>query len=269
MPTELPTFDRPPLTEVFLAAQFAPLPQLRTAHLGEFLSALGPTWSPLPDAPALGQTREPVDSTPEWLLPGTLEIDLRTGTRLRAQSAGADRMLQVENGWLALNWAGGPGRDYPRFAALSAEYEQQYERWSRFLAERGLGTVVPNLWEVGYVNVFPRGELWNELGDIVGLLPRLLGSGPGSAGALQTISGRWAYLIAPGVGRLQVFVEHALRHTPELGECVQLRLIARGPVREGFGSALWQGLAIGHESIVQTFAELLSDKAKRHLGYRP
>ncbi len=250
MPTELPTFDRPPLTEVFLAAQFAPLPQLRTAHLGEFLSALGPTWSPLPDAPALGQTREPVDSTPEWLLPGTLEIDLRTGTRLRAQSAGADRMLQVENGWLALNWAGGPGRDYPRFAALSAEYEQQYERWSCFLAERGLGTVVPNLWEVGYVNVFPRGELWNELGDIVGLLPRLLGSGPGSAGALQTLSGRWAYLIAPGVGRLQVFVEHALRHTPELGECIQLRLIARGPVREASGAALWQGLAIGHERIV-------------------
>jgi len=82
-------------------------------------------------------------------------------------------MLQVENGWLALNWAGGPGRDYPRFASLSAEYEQQYERWGRYLGERRLGTVVPNLWEVGYVNVFPRGELWNEMGDVVRSRPCL------------------------------------------------------------------------------------------------
>lgn len=269
MTTDLPSFDRPPLTEVFLAAQFDPLAKLRTAHIGEFIGGLGPDWLVVSDGPALGQTREPVGSAPEWLLPGTLEIDLRTGARQRAEFSTSGRMLQVENGWLALNWSGGAGRPYPRFATLRTEFEQHHERWSAFLAARSLGPPTPNLWEVGYINVFPRGELWKDVGDLAKLLPSLQGVGPSSAGALQTMSGRWAYLIAPGVGRLQVFVEHVLRQSPSPGECVQLRLIARGPLREPSTQALWSGLEIGHEVIVRTFAGLLSDRAKEHLGYHP
>jgi len=268
MTAELPSFDRPPLTEVFLAAQFEPLAKLRTSHLGQFMGGLGAAWNSLPDAPALGQTHEPVGPEPEWLA-SAFEIELNRGTRLRSESADSSRMLQVENGWIALNWRGGGGSPYPRFGTLQREFEAQLARLEDLLSSNNIGTIGPNLWEVGYVNVFPRGDLWANASEIPSLIPTLLSPGPSGTGSLQTISGRWAYVISPGVGRIQIFAEHALRGLAEPTECLMLRLIARGPVAEPSMKTMMEGLSLGHETIVRTFAQLISDRAKTHLGYNP
>ncbi len=269
MPTELPTFDRPPLTEVFLALQHDPLSKLDTVRLAEFLLSRGPAWEPIAETTGVGQTREPVDEAPEWVLPRTLEIDFHPGVRMRASSGDRDRMLQVENGWLALNWMVGADRPYPRYDQLRAEFLTHLAAWKSFLQQRGLGDPRPNLWEIGYVNVFPRGGLWEKPGDWPAMLPTLFQPGPVPLGSLQTSSGRWAYLIAPGIGRIQIILEHALRGGPAPVECVVVRLVARGPIDDGAMATAMHGFDLAHEKIVTTFVSLLSDSAKRELGYRP
>ena len=116
--------------------------------------------------------------------------------------------------------------------------------------------------------MFPRGELWRVPSDWVRVLPALFQSGPDTLGSLQTLAGRWAYLIAPGIGRLQIIVEHALRGSPEPKPCLVVRLVARGPVPDNSYTGALRGFDLGHEKIVTTFAALLSDGARRELGYR-
>jgi hypothetical protein len=266
-PSTLPTFERPPLTEVFLALQHDPLKKLRTAHLGEFLRAAGPEWIPQPDTAALGQTHEPVGEAVEWMMPGTLAIDIRSGVRLRASRVSADRMLQVENGWLVYNWLEGQ-QPYIRFEGLRSELEAEIQRWGRYLSDNQIGDLRPNLWEVAYVNVFPKGEFWSSSADWSRILPKLGAPGQGTS-SFQSFTGKWAYLIAPGIGRLQVSLEHALHGAPEPKECLLLRFVARGPVLDGSMDGYWRGLALGHQTIVTTFPEWLSAAMKEKLGYKP
>jgi len=236
--------------------------------MGEFLQALGPSWEPLQEVTALGQTREPVGEEAEWISPGVLQVDVNPAVRLRTRTNEQDRMIQVENGWLSLNWMLASGKPYPRYSTLRKEFDKHWGRWSGYLGKGKLGELQVNLWEVGYVNVLPRGELWSRLDDWARLLPSLVAPGSPDPGRLQTMSGRWAFLIAPGKGRLQVFLEHALRNVPEPTECLLLRLIARGPTRDASVESLGAGLDLGHETIVRTFAALLSEDARQKLGYR-
>lgn len=267
MTLELPSFDRPPLTEVFLAVQHVPLARLRTQHQGMFLASLGADWEPMPDIQPIGQTHEPVEDVPEWLLPGTLEIDLRSGVRMRTRKRAGDRLVQVENGWLAFNWTGSE-TPYPRWGSLRKEFDDHVSAWRSFVTVHGLGDVVPNLWEVGYVNVFPKGDLWQQPADWTSLLPGLFGSAGPRAGLLQTASARWAHLIASGVGRLQILLEHGLQGRRGEIECLFLRLVARGPAKEPSFAAVDAGLEIGHQSIVTTFASLLSEEALNRFQFR-
>lgn len=259
----LPSFTEPRLTEVFLAVQFDPLAKLRTPHLGEFLQAQE-GWEALPDGQAIGQGYEPLGESPDWILPGLMEIGGEVEVRLRARRAEADYLLQVENGWLAFNWNKSQDR-YPRYDKLREEFGSAWSRWSDYVAGHRLGELRPSLWEVGYVNVFPRGDLWSTSADWARLLPGLVSDGVSSGGLLQTLSSRWAIRLGPGWGRLQILLEHALMPGPDQNECLLLRLIARGPVQ----GDLMAGLDRGRAAIVRNFPEFLSIEARKQMGFQP
>lgn len=267
-----PDFDRPPLAETALGLQFDPLPGLRLSHLSAFLHSHDLEPGSVLEKHALGQTIEPIGKEELWIgRPLRLEMSDQPPLRLLAliKRSDGERLVQVENGWLVFNWrAGEDSLPYPRYTEVRREFDSWVERLVAFLGDQGLESPRPNLWEVSYVNVIPQDKLWTTVQDWNNVLPGLFSRPSGvTCGQLQTAGGRWVFQLGSR-GRLQIVVEHGRRESPRVEELLLLKLIARGKVDDGAMDSFQHGLALGHESIVNTFVELASERALKHWGYR-
>jgi uncharacterized protein (TIGR04255 family) len=261
-----PRFEHPPVREVIVGLQFEPLESLRVVQVAEFLQSLAREWEPIPEVAPLGQIQDDPLIAPPWAN-ALGAVRLAPGIRLRAAQRQRTRMLQVENGWFVYNWSDpSSGARYPGFDSIKRERDELLERWTGFLASLHLQPR-PNLWEVTYVNVFPKGELWHTINDWSRLMPEMLGRATAApAGQLETATARWSYRLPEDVGRLVVVAEHAWTITPEQTEILGLKLTARGPVRDGSDAAAEHGIDCGHRAIVETFAQITSPDAQRLWG---
>ena len=264
----LPTYDRPPVLETVLGVQFDPLDSLTSAHLGAYWKALGPEWSNPSDAVPIESQIELFSETGTW---GQVGIQLRLrqqpGIRLRIKNIAGDRMLQVQNGRLHLNWLGESGKPYPRFEVVLEEFRKEYERFRCFLSSEGIGKLSANQWEVTYVNHIPRGTVWNTPADwnFFQLLnaPREVGS----SAKFESFSGEWHFEIPHKRGRIHVQWTHGSKDTSGSQELVVLTLTSRGPVvSPDEAQSLNDGLHLGRAAIVQTFRALMSDNANSYWG---
>src|SRR5258708_5098154 len=92
-------FDRPPIAELVLGVQFAPLVQLTNGHMGRFWGqALGQEWERASDAPPIADQFETFDAPSQWLVPN---FQFLMGApapvaRLQISTESGDRMIQVE-----------------------------------------------------------------------------------------------------------------------------------------------------------------------------
>jgi uncharacterized protein (TIGR04255 family) len=68
------------------------------------------------------------------------------------------RMVQIQPSRLIVNWREGESV-YPRFSVVSAEFLRRVLEWQNYGTAEGLGEVVPNQWELCYVNFIPQGGL--------------------------------------------------------------------------------------------------------------
>lgn len=274
MTTGLPTFERPPVVETVLGLQFDPIAKLATAHLGLFWKSLGDEWTNIAETNAVGQTAGFVSVTPSWLPHGFPAFEFGParvpGMRVRLSNASGDRMLQVENGWLVYNWRQRPDpAAYPRYDTIKTEFDRYRVAFEQFLTSNGFGAPRSNLWEVSYLNLLPKGELWNSPDEWPTVLPGLfVRSRPSAAEELLTGDARWTFAIGHGKGQLFVHVEHGAMGGAAEGEVLVLRLIARGEVRDGSQDELESGFALGHESIVKTFREIAGPTALEYWGVK-
>ena len=260
-----PSFNRPPVAETILGVQFDRLSGLTNAHLGLFWRSLGPEWSLASDAPLIPQETESFGSPAVWNLAGLMSLKLSqdASSRLQLRTAAADRMVQVQNGKLLYHWTGS-GDNYPRFSQVRTEFEAIVERFERFLDGIGLGVWRPNQWEVSYVNHMPQGTVWNTPADWAGLLriaPHPAAEND-AAVVLESVQGQWHYEIRPRRGRLHVGLVHGKVPGPDDRELLVLTLTARGPIAAP--GAVRDGIQLGHDVIVDTFASVTSDAARLH-----
>jgi uncharacterized protein (TIGR04255 family) len=261
----LPKFERPPVVETVLGVQFELFPNFCSAHLGAFWQALGADWSDVNDAPALEPQFEEFDKATAWQIAGLkLKLSREFNNRLQIRNRTNDGMIQVQNGRLHYNWLGHGGEAYPAFDQVRPEFERVLGMFQQFLAERAIGVLKPNQWEVTYVNHIPRGTVWQEPQDWIGLFPSLTPL-PARIPAvrLESFGGEWHYEIEPRQGRLHVNVSHGWRKKPVEQEMIVLTLTARGPLGR---KDLDAGLHLGHETIVRAFRDLTSEKAHKYWG---
>lgn len=179
-------------------------------------------------------------------------------------------MLQVENGWIVYNWRqSADTQAYPRFEKVKAEFDRQRLAFEQFLRSNGLEAPNPNLWEVSYVNLVPKGELWTSPNEWSELLPGLLGRArPSGADGLLNGDAHWVFSVGGGKGQLLVQVELGAMSGRVEREVLMLKLIARGQVSSGSYDELESGFQLGHESIVRTFRDLAGKRALKYWGLR-
>jgi uncharacterized protein (TIGR04255 family) len=267
MPTPLPSFDQPPIVETVLGVQFVPIPGFRTAHLGAFWKELGHEWNEVIDAPPLQLQHERFDDSAQVSSAGLrLSFVMDSTARIQIRNKARDRMVQLQNGRLHYNWIATEGTPYPRFETVHESFDKVLERLQVFLARENLQPFIPDQWELTYVNHLLRGRDWNSPEAWASSVFRAM-IGPTdalSAVRFEACAGTWSFELPPKRGRLHVEVQPALLVTPTPGEVLVLKLTARGPISEHI--SLGEGLNLGHETIVRTFAEVTAPEAQRRWG---
>lgn len=166
-------------------------------------------------------------------------------------------MVQVQDTRFHYNWVKKDG-EYPSYDGLLPEFKEQWAHFQAFCGEEGLGEIKPNQWEITYVNHVPAGSLWQP-GQLASLLPWIQ-SPASDLVSFEAVAGTWQSSLGEDSGRLHVKLSRA-KH-PEQGDLLVVDLTARGPVGED-GPTLGNGLSLGHNAIVFSFAEMTSDKAHR------
>jgi uncharacterized protein (TIGR04255 family) len=184
--------------------------------------------------------------------------------RARFRNAADDRIVQLQNGKLMYHWLGSSGIEYPRYEKIRSEMTDIYDVFSRFVRECHLREVHLNQWEVSYSNALPRGTVWNEPGDWEKVFnSRAMMPASVAGSKLEQFFGNWAYEIPLNRGRLHVQL-HSGKDRPGGTDVLVLQLIARGPIADGADGAAQtlEGLAVGHEMIVNGFRDLTSKAAR-------
>jgi len=199
--TSDPVFEDPPVIETVLGVQFAPLNGLTSAHVGWFWKThLDGEWQKVAETVALPDEFERFEATP----PGRVQFrvePIRFPGRVLISQVNDGRMIQIQPTRFHYNW-NRVGGEYPRYRKVLEEFDRHFGSFCRFVAEAKLGEVVPNQWELTYIDSIPQGALWNTPADWHEVLPGLF-SPPGPVGSsrLESVGGEWHFEIPPQRGR--------------------------------------------------------------------
>lgn len=162
-----PNYRTPPVVETILGMQFERLGGMSNAYLGAFWKSLNTNqWSQVADAPLLQSQFERFTKSASWGKGIAFQLSQDHSTRLQITNSGNDRMIQVQNTRLHLNWLGRGGEDYPRYDAVRADFHEIAASFISFVDQHeNIGSLKPNQWEVTYINHIPQGTVWNTPND--------------------------------------------------------------------------------------------------------
>ena len=270
MSADGPTFDRPPVSEVALAAYFsAPLP-LRSAELGRLWHAWRAQYPRTADHPPLPPVPRETFDARRSLTPTVQFLPRPWGTRSWFLSETGERLIQLQPDRLVLNWRRlQPGSPYPGYDVLRSVFAEAVQHVQEVVRGLGYEAVTFEQAEVSYTNPVP--------------------SAPNLAGLVAPWSGTYSdaflaepedveiaahYRITPTdgptpVGRLHVQVARARQISENTPEEVQLlQLFARGVPARGDLEAALQFLDVAHRWVVNGFRSFTTPAMHRAWGLR-
>lgn len=268
--SQLPSFSNPPVAETVLGVQFESIQGFTNCHLGRYWDHIGlDSWPTGADAPPAPIATENFGKT-KWDVPGhRINFSNKPSARMQLTASDGCRMIQLQRDKFLFNWVGG-GEDYPRYRELRPQFETEFARFSHWVqGEADLGEVHPNQWEATYVNVIPRGSVWNDPTDLPEVF-RDFNWPPANVAdsRLESPAGHWTYMIGEQEGRLHVEMEFGRVGGPEAPDSIVLRLTARGPFESENPNAeqLMNRLDLARKTIVVAFRDITSESAHSHWG---
>lgn len=269
----LPDYENSPVVETILGVQFERLPGFRNAHLGAFWKTLDTdAWPDVFDAPPLQSQFERFIKSAMWAPIGAqLTIAQDLTSRLQIKNKTRDGMIQVQNGRLHFNWLGQAGGQYPRYKSVRNGFLWALQRFIEFATQEKVGDFRPNQWEVTYLNHILKGTVWNTPNDW-GFFQPLLGAVPTVDGLVkgESFTGGWHFVIPERRGRLHIEWQHGKKSEPGEQEVIVLTFTARGSIEksENVMRAILDGVDLGRETIVRSFATFMSQQANSYWGIK-
>jgi uncharacterized protein (TIGR04255 family) len=270
-PPDLPEFDEPPVTEVYLSLQFKPLPALTAAHVGllwtEFRSefprveqrppviseveAFGPPAKPQVRI-LISQPDEPVDAP--W--------------RFWFIDDSGNELIQVQKDRLIHNWRKVTGTEvYPRYETIRSKFESDLRRFEAFVDTEGLGSIVPVQCEIQYLNHIVAGQGWQNHSEVSRVVTKWGGTYseeflPEPEDALLNFRYRIPDPDGSPIGRLRVKVQPAIRDRDQVPMIV-LSMTARGLIPDAAMAGVLEFFDEGRRWIVRGFTALTTPEMHR------
>lgn len=259
----LPSFRKPPLTEVALAIQWEPLPNIGVHHLGLLWQQFRDRFPTVQHQGELSPMMERAGTSGAMNEP-QIQFARAPVPRLWFLDTNERELLQIQRDRFARNWRKiQTGDVYPRYENhIRPSFESDFNTVVQFFRDQRLGELAPNQCEVVYVNHIEPAAPWSthaELGQIFSsgiALPALSCGAKPEQGQFELV-----YSLSNEddefAGRLRVSCTPGTRQA-DGAPIYQVRLAARGwPIGPDIAGAL-KFLDFGREKIVRTFAEITS-----------
>lgn len=266
-----PDFENPPVIEVVLGVQFAPIMALGTTQLGLIWERFRERFPTTQDHAALEPVFEEFDVRPRRF-PFRVEISDRPPTpRCWFLNNTGTELVQLQKDRLLHNWRKvHQASDYPRYHKLKQTFAEDTRIFLAFLEENRFGILEPNQWEVTYVNHIPTGAYLATAGHLEKVVT--VWQANYSDSFLQQpedVQFAARYVIRDAsenpFGRLHIAARPVYKMEDEKPS-VELTLTARGKPGNSTVESALQSLDIGHEWVVRGFASITTPDA--HSAWR-
>lgn len=261
-----PMFQNPPIVEFALGVQFSPLAMLTSGHFGLFWQEIGPEdWIYPGDAPPIQEQFESFER-PKWSITRDFGIHFQHAPpvgRFTLMHRNRDKQIQVQPTRFHLNWKKTEAFK-PSYGNLIEDFEANYNRFTKFTEDYKIGPVVPNQWELTYVDSFPQGTYWETPADWARFLPGLFSDLFSTAEIgikLEHRVAEWSFEILPQKARLHISARPG-KWGEEQADSLILTSTARGPLKNANMHDIRVGFDIGHEKAVAAFLRLVDKKTQ-------
>jgi uncharacterized protein (TIGR04255 family) len=267
--SDLPEYNRPPVSEVVLSLQFEPIEGLKTPLFGLLWQRFREYLPEIEEHPPLPHTVEQFGAP---VLPRiNVVVEERPPVpRVWFLTSEKTQLVQVQQDRFTHNWRKVTGQEpYPRYVSIRQKFKEEVTNLIEFLREENVGTMRINQCEVTYVNQIEPGGLWERFGDVSTVLLNWKGLPPGSfLPEAENVGVNTRYVIPDDsgrpLGRLHVVFQPAWKKA-DYSPIFTMSLTARGrPLSEDLEGA-FAFLDLGHVWIVKGFADLctqtMQDKA--------
>jgi len=267
--TGLPSYDRPPLSEVALSIQFNALAGFGYVHIGPLWTRFRDKFPDVEYQPPLQATFETFGVNP--IAPQLPHLQIMQMPEMpRIWLLAKNEIIQFQRDRFIHNWRKiGDGDAYPRYEAVRARFLEELSILQAFANENDLGQLVPNQCELTYVNVIkiadasdpdPTAKIfkcWNDVGVEIW--------GPPEDVALSM---RYRILGKDGEPIGRVSVQSASGYGADGARVIQLNLVGRGRPDEPTFEGAVAFLDIARVKIVEGFTALTTEKMHEAWGRR-
>lgn len=255
MSSPLPKFNNPPVIETVLGVEFDALYNWQVPHFGLYWQQIRSNYPLSSEAPPLVSQVEKFGNERQMATQG-FRLVQRPEFRCWFLNRQNSWLLQIQDTRFIHNWRK-TETEYPNYQETRRRFEQEWERWLKFLDKEQINEPLVKQCEVTYVNHIDTNGQSLCLSDIFPFWTQKEGQQflPQSEATIINLS----YVIPPEKGRLYVIIQPIIRNE-DAKEMLQITLTARGCPESSANSHILDWLDLGHEWIVRGFTELTSEK---------
>lgn len=254
-PADLPEYGAPPLNELVLGVQFAPIPGYSTIDSGAVWELFRSEFPVVQEQPALSPQFETFGGGPS---PG-VQIQFRPvfgPMRLWFITEQGDHLLQFQPDRLLLNWRQNGEGSYPRYERIAETFHECLCKLADHVQATKSYILDINQVEITYINIIPVDDVsehsrWLKIVPALGL-------------PIEAMNANFTEVARSDDGKPIARLHHDLRTVISIdgrNKAFQLDLTYRGkPALPGIDGAL-KLLGKGRAAIVKRFTELTTKEA--------
>jgi uncharacterized protein (TIGR04255 family) len=257
----LPSFDRPPVSEVALSVQFDKLPNLRSFQLCTLWKRFEEQFPKVEEHPPIPPVVELFKSGPQTSRIEFSLANLPPVSRYFFITKSGNELIQIQQDRFGHNWRKtSEGDEYPRYEKVREQFKANLETFCEFLTSEHLGRFSPTQAEVTYVNPITSGEVWDKFSEIQKVVNvQTLEYSDNFLAEAESISHSERHIMRTAddktIGRLHIQVEPGYS-VADGRRILNLTLVARGyPLSDNLEGVL-KFLDLGREYIVRGFASI-------------
>ena len=243
------SFRAPPVNEVVIGKAFEPHQALLIPHYGLYWQLIQEQFPTTQHAAPIVERGESIGADSEVGVPLP---------RVWFVSEDKTRLLQLQNGRLYYNWRQTDlSEPYERFDSVYQPFLNYLNLFQSFFASQFASSPVWRRCDLTYVNVFRRGEGWEDFSDVSGLFSNLLVPRDLRLCKLVSAALRIEYELHEAPGRLVVSINPAKNaKTNEPALRVELAASSTSAPTNADDERHWFDVA--HRAIVQSFCDITS-----------